>query len=78
MRCTIRDVVQLMRLVRERERARITGVPKSTWYLLMRRGKAPRPVPIAGSQAVGWVDTEREAWVQAQIDAREQPGGHAD
>lgn len=73
MGCTIRYMVQPMRLVRERERARITGVPKSTWYLLMRRGRAPRPVPIAGSQAVGWVDTELEAWVQAQVDAaREQ------
>lgn len=50
-------------------------MPESTWYLLMRRGKAPGPVPIAGSQAVGWVDTELKAWVQAQVDAaREQPG----
>jgi predicted DNA-binding transcriptional regulator AlpA len=45
-----------MRLVRERERARITGVPRSTWYLKMQQGLAPKPVPL-GEHAVAWVSS---------------------
>jgi len=59
-----------MRLVREKERARITGVPRSTWYLKMQQGLAPRPVPL-GKHAVAWVESELLEWVQAQIERRD-------
>jgi prophage regulatory protein len=59
-----------MRLIREAERARITGVPRSTWYLRMKQGTAPKPVPI-GDQAVAWVEQEVLDWVDAQIAKRE-------
>lgn len=58
-----------MRLVRESERARITGVPRSTWYLRMKQGTAPKPVPI-GESAVAWVEQELLDWVDAQIAKR--------
>lgn len=59
-----------MRLIRERERARITGVPRSTWYLKMQQGEAPKPVPL-GAHAVAWVESELIAWVEAQIARRD-------
>jgi prophage regulatory protein len=58
-----------MRLVRESERARITGVPRSTWYLKMQQGLAPKPVPL-GEHAVAWVESELIEWVEAQIARR--------
>ena len=60
-----------MRLVRESERARITGVPRSTWYLRMKQGTAPKPVPI-GENAVAWVEQELLDWVSQQIAKREE------
>ena len=58
-----------MRLVRERERARITGVPRSTWYLWMQEGRAPRPVQL-GEQSVAWVEQELLDWVASKIKKR--------
>jgi len=59
-----------MRLIRERERARITGVPRSTWYLKMQQGLAPKPVPL-GKHAVAWVESELVEWVETQIARRD-------
>lgn len=50
------------RIVRERERREITGLPTSTWYDLQKRGIAPKPVAI-GVAARGWLLSELEAWV---------------
>ena len=58
-----------MRLIRERERARMTGVPRSTWYLRMKQGTAPKPVPI-GEQAVAWVEDELSEWIGQQVEKR--------
>jgi len=59
-----------MRLVRERERAQITGVPRSTWYLKMQQGLAPKPIPL-GEHAVAWLESELMAWVEAQVARRD-------
>lgn len=59
-----------MRLVRERERAAKTGVPKSSWRELMAAGKAPMPVRI-GPQAVAWVESELDEWIAERVRARE-------
>jgi prophage regulatory protein len=57
------------RLVRERERREITGIPTSTCYQLMRAGQFPFPVKI-GPRAVAWVESELHEWVDARISAR--------
>jgi prophage regulatory protein len=61
------------RIVRERERREITGLPTSSWYDLQKRGLAPRPVPI-GVAARGWLLSELEAWVDARRAEREGNG----
>lgn len=58
------------RLIREPERKAITGVPRATWYVLMREGKAPKPVPLT-SCTVAWPEDELYGWVEAQIEKRE-------
>jgi len=63
-----------VRLVRERERAAKTGVPKSSWRELMAAGKAPMPVKI-GPQAVAWVESEIDAWIAERVQEREASAG---
>ena len=43
--------VEAKRIVRERERRAITGIPTSSWYQIPNR---PASVPL-GPRAVGWV-----------------------
>lgn len=52
-------------IAREARRFQITGVPKSSWYDLMRRGKAPKPIPLGGPTR-GWLVDELEDWVEAR------------
>ena len=66
-------------IARDARRFQITGVPKSSWYDLMRRGKAPRPIPLGGP-SVGWLVSELEEWVEArkaERDATWRPLGDA-
>ena len=58
------------RFVRQRERKEITGVPNSTWYEMMEKGEAPRPVNI-GPRAVAWQLSELIAWQQQRIAKRD-------
>lgn len=60
-----------MRLVREAERERITGVPTSTCYLLMKQGRFPKPVQI-GERSVAWVESELLEWNQQRIQERDR------
>ncbi len=61
-----------MRLVREAERERITGCPRSTWYWLQSKGEAPKPVPL-GANTVAWIEQELFDWVQERISHRGEP-----
>ncbi|MDE0125698.1 MAG: AlpA family transcriptional regulator [Bryobacterales bacterium] len=43
-----------------------TGLSRSTIYVRLDQGLFPRPVSL-GSRAVGWIETEVEAWMREQI-----------
>ena len=43
-----------------------TGLSRSTIYVRLAQGLFPRPVSI-GSRAVGWIETEIEAWMRERI-----------
>jgi predicted DNA-binding transcriptional regulator AlpA len=67
------------RAVREPERARITGVPTSTWYDLQKRGLAPKPFAIS-AHCVAWSFNQLTEWweaCKAERDARWQLLGDA-
>jgi predicted DNA-binding transcriptional regulator AlpA len=67
------------RAVREPERARITGVPTSTWYDLQKRGLAPMPFPIS-AHCVAWSFNQLTEWWEARKATRAdtwQSLGHA-
>ncbi len=46
-----------------------TGLPNATMYELIGRELFPRPVRIAGTRSVAWVESEVDAWIKAQIEA---------
>lgn len=43
-----------------------TGLARSTIYLRISNGAFPKPVSLGG-RAVGWLDSEIDAWIQKQI-----------
>jgi prophage regulatory protein len=54
------------RIIRERERATITGLSRPAWYRLERAGKAPRRHPIT-ERTVGWALSDLERWVALRL-----------
>jgi prophage regulatory protein len=53
------------RAVREPERAKLTGLPTSTWYELQAAGLAPRPFPLS-AKTVAWSFNELTEWIEAR------------
>jgi len=53
------------RIVRERERREITGLCRTTAYVLERRGEFPRRVLLTGGR-IGWRLSELLAWVESR------------
>jgi len=53
-------------ILRRREVQARTGLSRSTIYLRTSQGHFPKPIPL-GPRAVGWLESEIEAWLQAQI-----------
>jgi prophage regulatory protein len=47
-----------------------TGYSRSTIYAKMDAGDFPRCVKL-GPRAVGWVESEVDAWISARIEARD-------
>ena len=43
-----------------------TGLSRSTIYVRLEEGRFPRPVSL-GARAVGWIETELEAWMRERI-----------
>jgi prophage regulatory protein len=44
-----------------------TGLSRSTLYLYMGRGEFPRAISL-GSHAVGWIESDVEAWIAQRIE----------
>lgn len=43
-----------------------TGLSRSSIYLRIQKGKFPSPISLGG-QAVGWVESEVDAWLERQV-----------
>ncbi len=44
-----------------------TGLSRSTIYDRMKAGTFPAPISL-GAKAVGWIESEIDAWLNAQIE----------
>lgn len=51
-----------------------TGLSRSTLYLRIAEGRFPAPVSLGG-RAVGWIDTEIDAWLAERVAASREAGG---
>ena len=49
-----------------------TGLSRSTIYARIAQGSFPKPVPLGGARAVGWVEAQVEGWLERQINAARQ------
>lgn len=46
----------------------VTGLSRSTIYLHISKGKFPSSITL-GERAVGWIEEEVQAWLEAKIKA---------
>ena len=58
-----------MRLIRLKEVMHCSGLARSTIYKYIAANTFPKPVPLGG-RAVGWVQSEIEAWIDERINYR--------
>jgi len=49
-----------------------TKLSRSSIYLRMANGTFPKPIPL-GPRAVGWLESEINAWFAAQAEKRDAP-----
>lgn len=61
-----------IRILRRPEVERRTGLSRSTLYERMTEGHFPRPIRL-GPRAVGWIESEVDAWLAAQSTQRGVP-----
>lgn len=65
----IEETLQSQRIMRLREIMRITGLSRSSIYAMMDVGEFPKQVPL-GLRAVGWIESEIQAWVDERAGLR--------
>ncbi len=66
------------RLMRRPEVLTRVGLSSSTLYEMTAAGEFPAPIPI-GRQAVGWLESEVDAWIKKRIELRDsRPRKRAD
>jgi len=58
------------KILRRREVEALTGKSRSSLYRDMEAGTFPRPIKLS-EKAVGWVESEVLAWMQARIAERD-------
>ena len=67
----LKEKVELRILRRKQVEARI-GLSRSTIYLRIAAGAFPSPVSL-GSRAVGWLESEIEAWLTSCVEISRSP-----
>jgi prophage regulatory protein len=55
-------------IIRRKQVEARTGLARSTIYERVKSGSFPAPVSL-GAKAVGWVESEVDAWLTRQIEA---------
>ena len=61
----------VQQILRRDEVERATGLPRSTIYEKIAKGSFPKPIRLS-ERAVGWLETEIEAWQKARIAQRNE------
>jgi prophage regulatory protein len=61
---TLQTILRLPRVIE------VCGYSKPRIYALIKQNKFPRPVPLAGGGAVGWLESELIEWQRARMAER--------
>lgn len=56
-------------ILRRKQVEKRTGLSRSTIYLRIQEGTFPKPINL-GERAVGWVESEIDAWLVACLEKR--------
>lgn len=64
------DFEKPKRIIRIAETVKLTGIPKSSIYALLKEGKFPRPIQLS-TRCVGFVEEEVQVWIAARIADRD-------
>ena len=59
----------IMRILKLKEVLNRTGLGKTTLYALIGNGDFPQQIPL-GLRAVGWLESEVDAWILEKIESR--------
>lgn len=59
-----------MKIVRDKGRREITGIPRRTWDRLESAGRAPKRVKLT-DRDVGWVEDELLDWARERVAERD-------
>ena len=62
-----------MKIIRIKDTLEISGLSRSSMYLLIKTGDFPQQVSL-GARSVGWVDYEIHDWVNNKIQLRNMKG----
>jgi predicted DNA-binding transcriptional regulator AlpA len=65
-------VLEPDRIVFEAERKAITGIGRSSWFVMMATGKAPASRQVSGRRT-GWLLSDLVAWVKTRPIATNRP-----
>jgi prophage regulatory protein len=62
------------RLIRINEASKLTGVPRSSIYALLKIAECnfPQPVSLGGRRSIAFVESEIHAWIDSQVAARDK------
>ena len=60
-----------MRILKMKEVLQKTGLGRTTMYNLIKSLDFPQAIPL-GLRAVGWLESEVEAWIENKVAARNQ------
>ena len=65
-----------IRILRLPEVINRTGLSRSTIYVLLsdKQSTFPRPIKILGARAIGFIESEINSWIQAQVSAYRAAG----
>ena len=67
-RTIVKEVEVPIRIIRMADVQARTGLSRSTIYQWVSDGSFPQPIRL-GARAVGWIESEVDAWIREQIAA---------
>lgn len=62
-----KQIENALSILRRKQVEARTGLSRSSIYARIKLGTFPSPVSLGG-KAVGWVESELQAWISAQIE----------